>query len=229
MRRVVFELCVDTIDGCRVARDGGAARIELCSGLSEGGVTPSHGLIARAVDYAELPVHVLIRPRGGDFFYSDAELEMMAEDIRHAKALGVSGVVVGVLNKEHGVDMAHLHALVALAKPACVTFHRAFDKAASLPAALEDIIEAGCDRVLTSGGCENVVDGAETLQALVVQAGSRIDIAVGGGLRVANAVEVARRTGAEHFHGSLRGECGGAVSRVESEIVERMIRQLGAA
>lgn len=229
MRRVVFELCVDTIDGCRVARDGGAARIELCSGLSEGGVTPSHGLIARAVEYAELPVHVLIRPRGGDYFYSETELEIMAEDIRHAKALGVSGVVVGILNKEHGVDMADLRALVALAKPARVTFHRAFDKAASLPAALEAIIEAGCDRVLTSGGCENVADGAEMLQALVKQASRRIDVAVGGGLRVENAVEIARRTGAEHFHGSLRSECDGAASRVESETVKRMIRQLEKA
>ena len=229
VRKIIFELCAETVDGCTAARNGGAARIELCSGLSEGGLTPSHGLIAHAVQSAGLPVHVLIRPRGGDFSYTESELAVMAEDIRHAKQLGVAGVVLGMLNQQRAVHIAHTRALVHLAKPMQVTFHRAFDETASLPEALEAIIGVGCDRVLTSGGRESVLAGAETLQALVRQASGRIDIAVGGGLRLTSAAEVARITGAEHFHGSLRGESDGAACTVDAKTVQAMIQQLQEA
>ena len=204
MRNIVFELCAETIDACLAARDGGANRIELCSGLSEGGITPSHALIYAAIERSTLPVHVLIRTRGGDFFYSESELDIMREDILHAKSLGATGVVLGVLTADGNVDIPATRSLVELAHPLKVTFHRAFDDTPSLSAALEDVIATGCDRVLTSGGHSNVVAGAHVLAELVLQARGRIDIAVGGGLRLQNASSLSRITGASHFHGSLR-------------------------
>jgi copper homeostasis protein len=204
MRKIVFELCAETVDACLAARDGGADRVELCSGLSEGGLTPSHGLVRAAIEHSGLPVHVLIRPRGGNFLYSASELAVMRDDIAHAKSLGATGVVFGLLSADGTVDIAGTCALVKLAHPMKVTFHRAFDATPSLHSALEDVIASGCDRVLTSGGQRNVVAGAPFLAELVRQARGRIDVAVGGGLRLQNATSLSRLTGATHFHGSLR-------------------------
>ncbi len=201
---MIFELCAETIDACIAAREGGAHRIELCSGLSEGGLTPSHGLIHAAVKLSGIPVHVLVRPRGGDFIYAEAEVAVMREDILHIKKLGAAGVVLGVLNPDGTVDVKATSELVQLAQPMNVTFHRAFDAAPSLSQALEDVISTGADRILTSGGHHDVVAGSSCLAELVIQAGNRIEIAVGGGLRLQNAARLARLTGATHFHGSLR-------------------------
>jgi copper homeostasis protein len=204
MQKIVFELCVESVEACLAARDGGAHRIELCTALSEGGLTPSHGLIRAAIERSGLPVHVLLRPRGGDFLYTTEELQVMREDLKYARALGASGVVMGFLNADGGVDVERTREFVALAGSLEVTFHRAFDYSASQVQALEDVIATGCRRVLTSGGEQDVVRGAEALALLVKQAAGRIDIAVGGGLRLSNATGVARVTGARHFHGSLR-------------------------
>jgi len=208
MRNIVFELCAETIDACLAARDGGADRIELCSGLSEGGLTPSHGLIRAAIQQSGVPVHILIRPRGRDFVYASSELAIMREDIAHARNLGASGVVLGILTPESTIDIAATRALIEAARPMQVTFHRAFDATSSAPAslsqALEDVIATGSDRLLTSGGERDVVAGAHALAALVEQADGRIAIAAGGGLRLQNAASLARITGATHFHGSLR-------------------------
>jgi copper homeostasis protein len=204
MRKMIFELCAETIDACLAARDGGAHRIELCSGLSEGGLTPSHGLVRAVVERSGLPVHVLIRPRGGDFHYSESEIAVMREDILHMQQLGVAGVVLGVLRGDRSVDIEGTRALVKVAYPMKVTFHRAFDTTPSLPQALEDIIATGSDRVLTSGGQRDVDAGTALLAELVIQANHRIEVAVGGGLRPQNAAALARLTGATHFHGSLR-------------------------
>jgi copper homeostasis protein len=204
MRHIVFELCAETIDACIAARNGGADRIELCSGLSEGGITPSHGLVHAAVERSGLPVHALVRPRGGDFLYSASEVSVMADDIVHMKHLGVAGVVFGLLHPDGTVDRDRTRALVELARPMQVTFHRAFDATPSLTDALEDVIALGCDRVLTSGGQRDVIAGASSLAALVQQAADRIQVAAGGGLRLKNAASLARLTGATHFHGSLR-------------------------
>ncbi|HEY5214557.1 MAG TPA: copper homeostasis protein CutC, partial [Acidobacteriaceae bacterium] len=201
MRKMIFELCAETIEACHVARDGGAHRIELCSGLSEGGLTPSHGLIHAAVERSGLPIHVLVRPRGGDFLYSAAEVDVMREDILHIKHLGATGVVLGVLRPDGTVDIEGTRELVELARPMKVTFHRAVDATHSLPQALEDVIATGADRVLTSGGERDVVAGSSSLGKLVIQAGNRIEVAVGGGLRLKNAASLARLTGALHFHG----------------------------
>ncbi len=238
---MIFELCAETIDACLVAREGGAHRIELCSGLSEGGMTPSHGLIQEAVERSGLPVHVLVRPRGGNFVYSAAEVEVMRRDILHVKQLGAAGVVLGILKADGRVDVEATKALVQLARPMEVTFHRAFDATPVLTEALEDVVATGADRILTSGGQRNVVAGSAALAELVQLAGDRVDIAVGGGLRLQNAASLARATRARHFHGSLRrrlrhaalpGEDGGeamqAGSRyvVDAEAVRRLVQRL---
>jgi copper homeostasis protein len=204
MQEMIFELCAETIEACLAARDGGAHRIELCSGLSEGGITPSHGLITDAVERSCLPVHVLVRPRGGIFVYSASELDVMRRDIVHIQQLGAAGVVLGILRADGCVDVENTSELVQLARPMKVTFHRAFDSTISLPKALEDVIATGADRVLTSGGRPNVVAGSAAIAELVRLAGDRIEIAVGGGLRLNNAASLARATHAKHFHGSLR-------------------------
>lgn len=220
MGKIVFELCVENMDGCLAAKGGGADRIELCSALSEGGVTPSHGLIREAVRRSGLPIHALLRPRGGDFVYSDAEFDVMREDLRHMCALGASGVVLGVLQADGRVDVARTRELVKLARPLDVTFNRAFDDAVPLDEALEDVIAAGCKRVLTSGGERDVMSGAEALARLVEQAGSRIEIAVGGGLRLKNAAAVAKATGARHFHGSIRRVVEGEMNGDGPDVLE---------
>ena len=204
MRGIVFELCAESIDACLVAHEGGASRIELCSALSEGGLTPSHGLVREAVTRSGLPIHALLRPRGGDFVYTDAEFDVMREDLRHMRSLGISGIVAGVLRADGTVDVERTRELAAMAAGLDVTFNRAFDETSAMEQALEDVIAAGCKRVLTSGGASDVVSGAEALARLVKQAAGRIEIAVGGGLRLKNAAAVARTTGARHFHGSIR-------------------------
>jgi copper homeostasis protein len=204
MHEMIFELCAETMDTCLAARAGGAHRIELCSGLCEGGITPSHGLIAEAVERSGLPVHVLVRPRSGDFVYSAAEVDVMRQDILHSKELGAAGVVLGILQAGGRIDVEATSALVQLARPMKVTFHRAFDVAPSLPEALEDVIATEADRLLTSGGQPDVVAGSAAIAELVRLAGDRIAVAAGGGLRFENAAAVARATGAGHFHGSLR-------------------------
>jgi copper homeostasis protein len=204
MNKIVFELCAESIQACLAARDGGANRIELCSALSEGGLTPSHAFIREAVQRSGLPVYVLLRPRPGDFLYTKLEFAIMREDLVHARDLGASGFVVGILRPDETVDIERVSELVRAAAPLEVTFHRAFDCSASLDQALEDVISTGCSRVLTSGGQPDVVTGATTLAHLVKLAGDRIDVAVGGGLRITQAASIARQTGAHHFHGSLR-------------------------
>jgi len=237
---IEFEVCAESLPACLAARDGGADRIELCSALSEGGLTPSHGLIDAAVRLSELPVHTILRPRGGDFLYSDAEFELMRADLLHARQLGASGVVVGLLDAQGKVDIERTRALVALAHPLQVTFHRAFDCLSDPLQGLEDVIATGCGRLLTSGGRPDVLQGAAAIGRLVVQAAGRIRVAVGGGLRLTNAREVARLTRATAFHGSLRtrtispygcvpGEEPCFAYAVKAEDVREMICTLGAA
>ena len=227
MRKIIFELCAETLEACQAAKAGGADRIELCSALSEGGLTPSHGLIRAAVAQG-LPVHVLVRPRAGGYCYSEAEQAVMAEDIGHARQLGAAGVVLGLLRPDHRVDIERTRALVELARPMAVTFHRAFDATPSLLIALEAVIAAGCNRVLTSGGERSVLAGAAQLMELVIEAGRRIEVAAGGGLRLENAASLARITGASHFHGSLRSRDGNGdrAGAVDAAIVSAVIEQL---
>jgi copper homeostasis protein len=225
MTKIVFELCAESVDACVAARVGGAHRIELCTALSEGGLTPSYGLLQEAIKKSGLPIHVLIRPRGGDFMYTPSEMEVMRKDLEYSHSVGASGVVLGVLCADGTVDIDQTRHFVEMAGPLEVTFNRAFDCTVSKERALEDVIAAGCKRVLTSGGEPEVVRGAESLARLVDQAAGRIDVAVGGGLRLNNAAAVARTTGAQHFHGSLR-------SRVASPMIYRgpgMLKEEGSS
>jgi copper homeostasis protein len=214
MTKIVFELCAESVDACVAAHVGGAHRIELCTALSEGGLTPSYGLLHEAIKKSGLPIHVLIRPRGGDFIYTPSEMAVMREDLEYSHSVGVHGVVLGLLCPDGTVDIEQTRHFVEMAGPLEVTFNRAFDYTVSQEQALEDVIAAGCRRVLTSGGEPDVVRGAESLARLVSQAAGRIDVAIGGGLRLNNAATVARATGAQHFHGSLR-------SRVASPMLYR--------
>jgi copper homeostasis protein len=187
MSRPVVEICAETLESCLAAREGGADRIELCSSLSVGGLTPSHGLLCSAIADSELPIHVLVRPRAGDFIYSPAEFQIMVRDVEHAKALGAKGCVIGLLLAGGTVDVERTRKLIALAAPLEVTFHRAFDHTPDLSAALEQVIACGCQRLLTSGGQPTATSGASMLAHLVEQANGRIRIAAGGGVTLAVA------------------------------------------
>ena len=211
-REIVFELCADRLEACRVAKAGGARRIELCAELDVDGLTPSHGLLEQAIGESGLPVFMLLRPHAGDFVYSAASLEVMCADLEHGKALGASGFALGLLLADGRVDGERTRALVELAAPLEVTFHRAFDLTPDPFQALEDVIATGCRRVLTSGGARDVVAGVETLRELVRRAAGRVEIAVGGGLRTAEATWLAEQTQARHFHGSVRHRIAGQAS-----------------
>jgi len=230
-RTITFELCAETMQACMAAREGGANRIELCSALSEDGLTPSHAFIRAAVEQSGLPVYVLLRPRAGDFLYSEDEFALMKDDLLHARSLGVRGFALGVLRDDATVDIERTRELVKLASPLEVTFHRAFDRTPVLDRALEDVIASGCKRVLTSGGERDVVVGATNLAKLIELADGRIDIAAGGGLRLSNAALVARSTKGYHFHGSVRRAAPGKddVAIVDPADIRAIIRALREA
>jgi len=198
-----LEICAETLQACAAAREGGADRIELCSDLAEGGVTPSHGLIRRAMLESKLPVHVMLRPRAGTFVYSAVEFEVICSDLEHAAQLGAAGVVCGILREDNTVDEERTAKLVKLAGPLEVTFHRAFDYAPDLAQALDSVIACGCRRVLTSGGKPSASEGEVTLAALVEQARGRIRIAAGGGITVQIAARLLARARLD-LHTSLR-------------------------
>jgi copper homeostasis protein len=198
-----LEIAAGSLASALAAQEGGADRVELCSALAEGGITPSHGMLAVVRDRVRIPVYVLIRPRGGDFLYDDAEFEIMRRDVETCAQLGFDGVVIGALDADGVVD-PRCRELVAAAGKLGVTFHRAIDASADLAQALERIIDLGCERVLTSGGQANALAGADVIAGLVEQGGGRISIMAGAGVRSQNLVEVARLTRAHEFHGSAR-------------------------
>jgi copper homeostasis protein len=203
MKVPLFELCVTNLEAARAAESGGADRIELCSQLSNGGVTPDLDLMTVAIEALSIPAYVLIRPRIGDFVFSPAEFDEMKRQIEQAKASGAAGVAIGVLLPNGRVDVERTRELVALAKPMKVTFHRAFDETPDIAEALEDVIRCGVDCLLTSGGEPDVLTGAESIARLCKLARGRLDVMAGGGLQLTSLVEVLRRTGVSHLHGSL--------------------------
>ena len=199
-----FEICANSVASCIAAQEGGADRVELCSGIPEGGTTPSFGMIHKARASIDIALNVIIRPRGGDFLYSEDELEEMIHDIRIAEELGADGLVFGCLTKEGNIDKRAMSILMEAAGSLPVTFHRAFDHSADPLKALEDIIELGCARILTSGCRPTALEGADLLAQLVEKAGDRIIIMPGCGVKESNIAEIARLSGAREFHFSAR-------------------------
>lgn len=189
---------------CRTAELRGADRIELCANPHEGGTTPSYGTIATAREHTSIQLFPIIRPRGGDFFYTESEFEAMVNDIQQCAQLGCDGVVIGMLRPDGTVDVERCAELVRRAGSMQVTFHRAFDRVRDPMTALQDVIGLGCTRILTSGLRPNVDLGQEMLRALVDAAGDRITIMPGSGVRASNVAELARVTGARAFHSSAR-------------------------
>ena len=217
-----LEICCYNFQSCMIAAAAGAHRIELCADAAEGGTTPGFGTIKRVKEKISIDVYPIIRPRGGDFFYDDDEFIMMKTEILLCKELGCEGVVIGMLKQDGSIDKDRCRQLVSLAYPMGVTFHRAFDRAINPFEALEDIIQTGCERILTSGHKPTALEGAQLLDELIRQANDRILIMPGSGIRAANISEVAKRTGAVEFHSSASIKMNSSMTFINQDMHENL-------
>lgn len=203
-----LEICCGDLESVAAAREGGATRIELCSGLAEGGLTPSAALIKAAVNSGIPEINILIRPRPGDFLYSEKEISLMCDDIENAVRYGATGVVIGALTEEGEIDVRSMEKLISAAKGLSpetgVTFHRAFDLSRDADASLNDIISLGCDTLLTSGMASSAPKGIPMLKRLVDKADNRITIMAGGGINTSNASDIIDATGVGAIHSTAR-------------------------
>lgn len=227
----LLEITVETVDSALAAEHAGADRIELCAELNQGGTTPAAAAMRKVHEELEIPVFPIIRPRKGDFVYTDAEFAAMRRDIALARDLGMEGVVLGILRPDHSVDVERTRELVELAHPLEVTFHRAFDYANDLLHSLEEVISIGATRILTAGGARSAPEGAAMLRKLVDAARNRITILPGAGLHKDNIVKVATETGAREFHSGLGGILpygSSDLTRFESEVhaMKRALRNM---
>jgi copper homeostasis protein len=199
MKRLL-EVCIDNIESGIIAESAGADRIELCDNLAEGGTTPSLGAIRLAKKRLQIPVNIIIRPRGGDFLYSDAEYMIMMEDIRIAREEGINGVVLGILKPDGHIDIERTSALVQLAEPMEVTFHRAYDMTPDPFIALEEVIMTGAARLLTSAHDNFVYNNAKLIKELIENAAGRIIIMPGAGINENNIADIINKTNAREYH-----------------------------
>ncbi|ELR65282.1 Cytoplasmic copper homeostasis protein CutC [Photobacterium marinum] len=195
-----LEVCIDNIESLHYAQQGGATRIELCSSLALGGLTPSFGFMKQAARTADIPVYAMIRPRQGDFLFNDDDVEIMLADIHAARSASLQGVVVGVLNAQGEVDTDILRSLMKEAQGLGVTFHRAIDQCIDPFTALENIMSAECERVLTSGLQANALSGADTIAEMVQFCGDRLNIMAGAGVTANNVAEIISKTGVKEVH-----------------------------
>ena len=204
--KYTLEICAGSLRSAMAAQQGGADRVELCDNLSEGGTTPSYGMIKSCKSLLNIPVFPIIRPRGGDFIYSDYEFEVMKQDILCCLELGCEGTVFGILHSDGSIDKERCAELVRISGKMQLTFHRAFDRCINRESGLEDIISMGFHRVLTSGGMNHAADAIPELERLVEQAGTRISIMPGSGIIDQNLLQIARETGAFEFHTTAKGK-----------------------
>jgi copper homeostasis protein len=229
MPNPLLEITVEALDAGVAAERAGADRVELCSELNTGGITPSVATMRKLHEELEIPVFSVVRPRAGDYVYSDGEFAIMKRDIAVARDLGMEGVVFGILYPDATIDIDRTAELVDLARPLEVTFHRAFDLAPSPLAALEDVTATGATRILTSGGTVRASDGIGTLRKLVDAARDRIVVMPGGGLDATNIIRLAVETGAHEFHTGLGsvlpyGKSNPAKFEAEIHAMKRLLR-----
>lgn len=196
----LIEICLESVESVIAAEKGGADRVELCSDLFEGGLTPTIGTVKTALKKSNIKINAMIRPRGGDFCYSDEEFEVMKEDIKAFKETGINGIVFGILTPEGDVDVKRSKEIIELARPLAVTFHRAFDMTRDPYKSLEELIELGVDRVLTSGQEATVPEGADLLEDLVQIAGDRIIVMPGCGITERNFPKLRDKIKAKEYH-----------------------------
>jgi copper homeostasis protein len=219
----ILEVIAFNISSCLTAEKAGAHRIELCDNPGDGGTTPSFGMIRKAREKTGLQLYPIIRPRGGDFLYSDDEFSIMMQDIQLCRETGCDGVVIGLLKKDGTIDAVRTARLVHAAYPMGVTFHRAFDRTRDHAEALEDVIGCGCERILTSGLRPGVNEGSGTLKSLVEQADGRIIIMPGSGLRSSNLAAITQITGAKEFHSSARKQKMSGMEYLNPDMKEQLL------
>jgi len=220
--KFILEVIGFTIEGCIIAQDAGANRIELCDNPSEGGTTASYGFIKTAREKLGIDLYPMIRPRGGDFVYDDDEFDIMKTDIDVCKNLGCEGAVFGVLTNAGKVDKKRCGALVEYAYPLGITFHRAFDRTIDPFEALDDIIEIGCERILTSGQRPTGIEGASLIRQLIEYANERIIIMPGSGVSANNIIDLAKKTTAVEFHTSAKKMIPGKMDYKKPEMNESL-------
>jgi len=223
----ILEISVESVEAAVAAERGGAQRVEFCSNTREGGTTPSGGLLRAVRERVRLPILSMVRPRGGNFVYSDDEFRAIQGDIETAKHMRMDGVVLGLLRADGRVDIERTRHLVEQARPLEVTFHRAFDESADLREALEDVIKTGATRLLTSGGKRTATEALEVLGDLVRMAGKRMIVMPGSGLHAGNIRETVEKTGAREYHAGLSS----VISRPGDDIdaFEEEVRRLAGA
>jgi copper homeostasis protein len=217
-----LEICCYDYQSCINAEQGGADRIELCADSAAGGTTPGYGVLKLVRENIRIRVFPIIRPRGGDFFYSDEEFRVMKKEVVLCREMGFPGVVFGILKQDGSVDKERCGDLVALAGPMQTTFHRAFDRALNPFEAMEDIIQIGCKRILTSGHKPMAMEGAALLQDLVRQANERIVVMPGSGIRADNIIELVKKTGASEYHSSASVTASSAMFFVNQDMQENL-------
>ena len=215
-----LEICCFNLPSALIAQEAGAHRVELCASPDEGGTTPGPGTIRTARERLHIELYPIIRPRGGDFLYTDEEYRIMIRDLEYAKTVGCNGVVIGLLNADGSIDKARSARLVELAYPLGVTFHRAFDWAVNPFEALEDLISIGCERILTSGQRPTAIEGADMIDKLVRQADERIIIMPGSGIRASNIAALAAKTAAGEYHSSARTKQRSAMEYINTAMSE---------
>jgi copper homeostasis protein len=210
MNKIIFEACVESIESAIEAEEAGADRIELCSDLDIGGITPSYELIKAAIEKLTIPINILVRPRGGDFVYSKQEFDIMKRDVILCRDNDVNGIVIGILLPDHSIDKERTFQLADIAQPMSITFHRAFDQSVNPFEALAALIDLKVDRLLTSGQETNAFNGMETIKKLNEYAKNRIIIMPGGGVNENNIVEIIKHTSVKEIHGSSRIQLPGS-------------------